>query len=111
MDPNYDYKELGWEMITFDEPNLGYDFNILCFWKTKKGLVFSAKSKGNSSSFPFNEYKGETEVEIEQKLERVGSFSQAKAIFAAWNHYYNVMTYLSSTDTASRFEQLESWFK
>ena len=77
-----------WEMLSFDEPNLSYEFNTLCFWKTPNG-VFTAQDSGCSCPTPFEDYCGNTPAEIEQKLERVGSIEQGERVFDAWNKNYD----------------------
>lgn len=94
MNPNYGYEKLGWKMISFDEPNMSYEYNTLCFWITPDNRVFSASDSGCSCPIPFEEYSGRTAVEIEQKLERVGSYEQAISIFVDWNKNYNGKPYM-----------------
>lgn len=110
MNPHYDSDKLGWEVITFDQPDMSYEFNTLCFWKTKEGLVFSAQSSGCSCPTPFEEYEGKTAVDIEQKLERVGSYEQAVRIIDGWNEDYNKRPYLSESQMDTDKRQLRSWF-
>lgn len=111
MNPHYDYKELGWKMVTFDQPDMYYEFNTLCFWKTPKGLVFTAEDSGCSCPNPFEYFDGKTAIEIEQKLERVGSLEQAKRTFDAWNKDYNDRPYLNPTEIEQEMRILEGWFK
>ena len=85
MNPKDDFKKLGWKKICFDEPDMCYEYNTLNFWITEDGRVFSASDSGCSCPTPFEDYCGNTEEEIEQKLERVGSYEQALSIFKAWN--------------------------
>lgn len=110
IDPYHDSDKLGWKQITFDQPDMSYEFNTLCFWRTDKGLVFTAQDSGCSCPSPFEDYNGDTAVEIEQKLERVGSFEQAQRTIDAWNKDYNNKPYLNSAEIRSELEQLESWF-
>ena len=83
--PHSDYQKLGWEMLEFSDPDLSYEFDMLCFWKVDSRMVFSASDSGCSCPIPFEDYDGDTPEEIMQKLERVGSVRQGEAIFDAWN--------------------------
>lgn len=111
MNPHYNADQMGWESVDFSEPNLSYEFNYLCFWKTPKGLVFSASDRGCSCPTPFESYEAETAVEIEQKLERVENFDHAKRIFEGWNKDYSGRPYFSLAQVASELDTLERWFK
>jgi hypothetical protein len=85
MNPYYNPESLDLEMLAFDEPGLSYEFNTLCFWATKNGRVYSAEDSGCSCPTPFEDYEGETQDEVLQKLSRVGSIAQAEAEFDNWN--------------------------
>lgn len=111
INPYSSADKLGWSMIDIEQPDLFYEFNILCFWKTPSGLVFTASDSGCSCPIPFENYEGETPIEIEQKLERVGSFDQAKRTFDAWNNAYDNRPYVSMADADAFIRQLEGWFK
>ena len=81
---NYYYNpaEAGLEMLSFEDDSLSYEFDILAFWATQDGVVYSASDSGCSCPVPFEDY---TSFE---KLERVGSAEQAESIFKAWNEGY-----------------------
>lgn len=81
MNPGYDSDQLGWEKISVEFGDNAYEFNTLCFWKTKTGEVYMAHDSGCSCPVPFKSFEGKTEKAITQKLERVGSLEQAKAEF------------------------------
>lgn len=83
--PFYAPETLGLEMISFEEPGLSYEFNTLCFWSNGQGMVYSASDSGCSCPTPFEDYEGENQNEVLQKLERVGSKEQAEQIFDSWN--------------------------
>jgi hypothetical protein len=83
--PYYAPEKFNLEMISFDEPGLSYEFNTLCFWSNDQGMVYSAQDSGCSCPTPFEDYEGETQNEVLQLLERVGSPEQAGQIFDAWN--------------------------
>lgn len=81
---NYYYspESHGLDMISFEDADLSYEFDILAFWATKDGVVYSASDSGCSCPTPFEDY---TSLE---SLERVGSPEQAESIFKSWNESY-----------------------
>ena len=85
INPYYDPAKLGLTMLKFDEPDMCYEYNTLCFWVTESGQVYSASDSGCSCPTPFEEYEGENQKQVIQKLERVGSLEQAIGIFDSWN--------------------------
>lgn len=89
MNPNYDSDKLGWEQfeIEFGEPC--YSFDTLVFWRTKDGEIYMAHDSGCSCPTPFESCEGETEDEIKQKLERVGTLDQAKREFESHSSDYS----------------------
>jgi len=87
INPESNPEMLNLEMLKFEEPDLYYEFDMLCFWATKDGRVYSASDSGCSCPSPFENYVGNTQKEVLQKLERVGSAEQAKQIFNAWNKH------------------------
>jgi hypothetical protein len=89
MNPYYDPEKLELELVSYDEPNLSYQYNTLCFWATKDGRIYSASDSGCSCPIPFEDYEGETQDEVLQKLERVGSVVQAESIFDSWNKNFD----------------------
>jgi hypothetical protein len=107
LNPNYDYEKLGLEMLAFDEPNLSYEFNTLCFWATKDGQIYSASDSGCSCPTPFEDYVGEDQKEVLQKLERVGSLEHAEGILKSWNKDYDGRPYLG----IEAHKELSNWFK
>lgn len=89
MNPYYDPEKLELDMICFDEPDMSYEYNTLCFWATKDGQIYSASDSGCSCPIPFEDnYDRPTRDEVLQTLERVGSVEQAESIFDAWNQGY-----------------------
>lgn len=81
MNPQYDSDKLGWEALEIEYGEPCYSFDTLIFWKTKEGEIYAAHDSGCSCPTPFGIYEGETEAEIKQNLERVGTLSQAEEIF------------------------------
>lgn len=85
--PYYDPAKLDLEMISF-ECQPGRDFDIIAFWATKSGLIFTASDSGCSCSTPFGQYMGETQGGVIQQLERVRNVSHVLSIFKLWNNEY-----------------------
>lgn len=108
-----DVKCVGWDEIIFDEPELSYEFNMLCFWKTKNGLILSGSDSGCSCPSPFERYDGKSEKELEQTFERVGSFKQAKQIIDSWNEdiYTDTKTKISQCELDEKLNKLKGWFR
>ncbi len=108
MNPYYDNEKLGLEIISFDQPDLSYEYNTLCFWATKDGKVYSASDSGCSCPTPFEDaHARETYEEVLQTLERVGSVKQAESIFNSWNKGYDNRPYLDQ----SELQSLTKWVK
>lgn len=90
MNPYYNPEALELDMIAFDEPDMSYEYNTLCFWATKAGQIYSASDSGCSCPTPFEDaHDRETREEVIATLERVGSVEQAESIFDAWNKPYD----------------------
>ncbi len=83
-DPYHSPEKFNLEILAFEDPDADYSFDTLCFWKTPEGLVYSASDSGCSCPSPFEDYEGETQEAVLQKLERIGSVSQAEQIFDSW---------------------------
>lgn len=94
-------------MIVFDEPDMYYEYNTLCFWATSDGRVYTASDYGCSYPTPFEDYEGCTQEEVIQKLEQVGSAKQAEKIFDGWNTCYDKSKKLS----ISHKQELLNWVK
>ena len=107
INPHYNPEKLGLEMLTFDEPDMSYEFNTLCFWSTGDGRVYSASDSGSSCPTPFEDYEGADQKEVLQKLERVGSVEQAAYTFDSWNKSYDGKPLLPQSEK----EQCLSWVK
>jgi len=74
------------EMLSFERPGLSYEFDILCFWVTKDGRVYTAQDSGCSCPTPFEDYCDNDVESILQRMERVGSVDQAERIGEAWGY-------------------------
>lgn len=107
INPHYSPEKLNLDMIVFNEPDMSYEFNTLCFWATEDCRVYSASDRGCSCPTPFEDYGGETQEEVLQKLERVGSIEQAESIFDSWNKNYDGKQYLPMSDR----NELSGWVK
>lgn len=108
LNPYYDYENLGLVRLSFDEPDMSYEYNTLCFWATEDGQVYTARDSGCSCPTPFEDaYAAETREEVLALLERVGSLEQAENTFDSWNKTYNGKTHLGPD---SRHE-LSEWIK
>lgn len=83
--PYYNPDQFDLDLFSLDEPGLSYEYNTLCFWATKDGRVFTAQDSGCSCPTPFEDYEGENQKEVLQKLEQVGSVEQAERTFDSWN--------------------------
>ena len=88
INPHYRPEKLGLTMLSFEDPNADYDFDIICFWKTEDGRIYTATDSVCSCPTPFEDYEGTTLDEVLQKLERVGSVEQAISSFKSWNKNY-----------------------
>ena len=107
MNPYYDTKELGFEILALDE-NCGYSFNTLIFLSNGRGQIFTAQDSGCSCPIPFDDYEGNTQIEVEQKLERVGSLEQANQIFNTWNKDYDNKPHVNKSESEM---EIEKFFK
>lgn len=105
--PYYDTEELGFKMISFDE-DFSYEYNTLIFLANGKGQIFTAQDSGCSCPKPFEEYEGETQTDVEQLMERVGSVDQAKRIFNTWNKDYNNKPHVNKSESEM---EIEKFFK
>lgn len=97
-----DYASIGWELLEIGDENLDYEFDILAFWKTPDGRVFSASDSGCSCPTPFENYENEAE------LERVGSLAQAEQIIDSWNK--PEWSLHPKADAMKLKESLRAWF-
>ena len=84
MNPYYDPEKLGLRMISFDACEGGYEFDVICFWSTGDGRVYTAQDSGCSCPTPFEDYEGGTQTETIQKLEQVESIRHGIQIMESW---------------------------
>jgi len=82
--PYYSPEELDLEILVFDREGLCYEYDTLCFWRTKQGLVYSASNSGCSCPTPFKDYEGETLADVLLTLERVQDLDHAIRIYNSW---------------------------
>jgi hypothetical protein len=85
MNPYYDPAEVGLTMLTFEEPNLSYEFNMIGFWTDAQGRLYTAQCSGCSCPAPFEDYCGDTPSEVLGKLQRIGSIDEAISVLNYWN--------------------------
>lgn len=111
INPYYNPDKLGLELLSFDEPDMSYEYNTLCFWKTENGLIFTASDSGCSCPTPFENYEGETQKEVIQQLERVGTEEQALSIFDSWNKNYEGKPHLGIEDRKRLSEWMDEPYK
>lgn len=107
INPYYNPEKLDLEMFTFNQPNMGYEFNTLCFWATENGRIYTASDSGCSCPVPFEDYEGENQIEIIQKLEQIDSIEQAESVFDSWNKDYDGGPLLP----ISKRQQLSEWIE
>lgn len=92
-------------MLSFEDPEADYSFDILCFWATSDGYVYSASDSGCSCPKPFEDYEGDNFATIIPRLDRIGHISQAIEVFDAWNN--QIRQYL---EPSSSHREIREWF-
>ncbi len=107
INPYYNPEKLDLELLSFDEPNLSYEYNTLCFWVTKDGRVYSASDSGCSCPTPFEGYSSTDQGGVTMKLERVATIAHAESILLSWGKSYDGSSFLSLSDK----EKLSEWIK
>lgn len=102
MNPYYNPEKLDLDMISFDEPDLSYEYNTFCFWADKDGLVYYASDSGCSCPTPFeNGHDRETRAEVIATLGRIGSIEQAESELKAWAQDYEGKAFLNIDEIRS----------
>lgn len=84
QNPYYSPKLLGLDMISFDEPDLSYEYNTCAFWKTPDGRVFMAIDSGCSCPTPFEDYSGRDMDEAIQKMTQIAGVEDAIGQLRTW---------------------------
>lgn len=107
MNPYYHSEQLGWEIVSLDDQNQRWSYSKICFWRTKKGLIYGAYDSCCSCPAPYETYDFETAEEIEQKLERIGTLDQALGMIKTFKK--NACIDPASLATARK--TLREWFK
>jgi hypothetical protein len=87
--PYYNPNELALTLRSVEDEHLSWEFDILAFFATDDGRVYTASDSGFSCPTPFEDYEGEDQKAVLQLLERVESGSHAERIFKVWNKGYN----------------------
>lgn len=109
INPYYSADKLKWDMLTFDEPDLFYEYNTLCFWNTGDG-VYWAQDSGCSCPTPFEAYEGEDAADIKRSLgEPVKALAEARDIIEGFSKSYNGKPFLSISEVESGLETLREW--
>lgn len=110
INPYYDPEKCGLTLLSFDEPDMSYEYNTLCFWATPEGYVYTASDSGCSCPTPFEEaHARDTVAEVIATLERVGSLTQALSAFDSWNSFESEWSGKKNLGPDKRRE-LEVWF-
>lgn len=79
----YHPEKSGLKLLSFEDDSLSYEFDIIAFWVTEDGKIYTASDSGCSCPTPFEDF------DSLESLERVGSLEQAEAVFTAWNKSYS----------------------
>lgn len=111
MNIYYEMDKLGIEVLEFNEPDMGYEFNTLLFIRSPDGRVFVASDSGCSCPTPFEDYEGETLNDILPLLERVGSVEHGLASFDSWNRGYDDKPFLSISSRMECESKLKEWLR
>lgn len=97
------------------EINLGYDqYNILCFFKTKKSSVYYGVDKGtvcNCSKCaihqPFHKYSVNNDKKVLRKLKKIKSLKECKKVFNDFVNSKKSMSINTNWDELS--SNLKQW--
>lgn len=90
LNPYYDAEKLGLDLVVYNQ-HIGYEYNMLIFVRPKDTVnrVYSAWDAGCSCPIPFDQYRGTTQEEVLQKMERVPSLQAAQEIYWDWRERGN----------------------
>lgn len=111
INPYYDPEKCGLTLLSFNEPNLSWEYNTLCFWASAEGYVYTAHDSGCSCPIPFETgHARDTVAEVIATLERVGSLAQALSVFDSWNSFYTWSDEQSKNLGSDKRRELEVWF-
>lgn len=111
INPYYNPGKVNLNILSFDEPNMSYKYNTLCFWSTQRGEVYAASDSGCSCPLPFENYEGYNQSDVLSLLERVGSIEQGESIFNAWNKSYDNKPMLSISYKQTLLDWLKEYLK
>ena len=106
INPYCNPSKLDLELLSFEEPDLKYEFNTLCFWKAADRTFYTAQDAGCSCPEPFEKYKGKDQEQVLRKLERLGLQEQAEQTLKSW--LSGCSTKLSLTDCLT---ELHAFYK
>jgi len=105
--PYYEPEKLGLQSLSFDEPDMSYEYNTYLFVKTEDGRVFADSDSGCSCPKPFENSEGETQDEVIQKMERVEDVSMAEGMLRSWGKSWDGKR---SFITAEDIRELNEWW-
>ncbi len=88
MNPFYNPDKLDLDLLSFDKSSGSYEYDTICFWATKDGLVYTAQDSGCSCPTPFESHDCEAREDVLASLERVESVQHAESEFDTWNRGY-----------------------
>ncbi len=86
MNPYYNPADFNLELISFDRPDMSYEFDTICFWKTTGGSVYSAQDSGCSCPTPFEDYDVSSLGELLPQLAYCERVEHALAEFDSWGY-------------------------
>ncbi len=82
--PYYSPEKLGLESISFNQPDLSYEYNIFVIFKTPDRRFFFAVDSGCSCPTPFEDYESETMDETVQQMTQIADVEDAKGQLRTW---------------------------
>ena len=110
LNPYYGPEKLGLRALTLNEPDLSYEYNMLLFVKPNgSNEVYWAHDSGCSCPTPFEDYEGETQEEVLQKMERVRDENHLMEIVATWEAAWRKWKYVVPDYDDTR-RQIAEWF-
>ena len=90
--PYYSPEKFGLTTNCFDQSNMCYEYNTMCFFVTPDGRIYVASDSGCSCPTPFDNYRADSLESCVQAMERIGSPNQAMEILRSWNEGHNTYT-------------------
>ena len=106
INPYYNPKGLGVELLSFDRPDLSYEYDTFCLWK-RDGRIWTAKDSGCSCPVPFEDHCGMDWDAVALTLIEMDSPERAVTFFDEWNKGYDGRKFL----TGDEREKILEWCK